>query len=91
MNCSGNGICVDGISKFTCDCSSGFTGELCETNINDCIEVNCSGNGTCVDGITNFTCDCSPSFTGDLNRVCINGITTLLLAIATLHAWQSIL
>ena len=40
-----------------CDCRPGFTGELCETNINDCIDVNRSGNGVCFDGISNFKCD----------------------------------
>ncbi len=29
MNCSGNGVCVDGVNSFNCQCVSGFTGELC--------------------------------------------------------------
>lgn len=29
VNCSGNGVCVDGINSFTCDCDAGFRGTLC--------------------------------------------------------------
>ena len=29
VNCSGNGVCVDGINSFTCNCDAGFRGALC--------------------------------------------------------------
>ena len=29
VNCSGNGVCVDGINSFTCNCNAGFRGILC--------------------------------------------------------------
>ena len=64
VNCSGNGQCVDGADTFTCNCVPGFTGELCQTNIDDCVGVSCSGNGRCVDGADSFSCDCDPGFTG---------------------------
>ena len=28
-NCSGNGVCVDGVNSFSCECVSDFTGEMC--------------------------------------------------------------
>ena len=31
-NCSGNGVCVDGVNSFSCECVSGFTGEMCNTS-----------------------------------------------------------
>ena len=92
VNCSGNGRCVDGVDSFTCNCSSGFTGELCQINIDECVSgVSCSGNGLCVDGVNSFSCDCDPDFTGELcqtkiddcvgvncsgNGRCVDGVTS---------------
>ena len=46
VNCSGNGECsMDDVGTFHCACDPGFTGELCQTNIDDCVGVDCSGNG----------------------------------------------
>ena len=47
------------------ECLPGFTGTVCDVNINDCMGVNCSGNGQCVDGVLSYTCDCGPGFTGE--------------------------
>jgi hypothetical protein len=68
VNCSGNGLCVDGINSFSCDCSAGFEGQLCNlqrlTSNNCSSSVNpCDGpNGPCEDGPNsiNYTCQCSP-------------------------------
>ena len=62
--CSNNGACLQSVSGFTCTCRGDFTGETCETRINDCQDVDCN-NGTCVDGVLSFTCQCDPGFTGD--------------------------
>ena len=69
VNCSENGLCVDGIDAFQCNCNTGFTGPQCEINTDDCIEVTCSENGRCADGINNFTCVCDPGFTGELCEI----------------------
>ena len=47
-------------------CISGFTGAMCDENIDDCQGRNCSGNGHCIDGINTFMCDCNPGFTGEM-------------------------
>ncbi len=50
-SCQNNGVCVDGINGFTCNCAgTGFGGNFCETNVNDCLSNLCV-NGNCVDGV----------------------------------------
>ena len=70
--CNNNGTCLESVSGFTCACRGDFTGETCETRINDCQDVDCN-DGTCVDGVMSFTCQCDPGFTGES---CEEGITT---------------
>lgn len=53
----------------------GFTGTLCEINIDDCVNHNCNNNSTCEDGVNNYTCVCKPGFNGsqcenDFNDYC---------------------
>ena len=67
VNCSGNGVCVDGINSFSCNCTQGFAGQLCNVlDGNDCLPNPCGANGQCVDGINSFSCECSEGFTGRL-------------------------
>lgn len=42
---------------------AGFTGQLCEENINDCKPEPCH-HGVCKDGIATFSCECQPGYTG---------------------------
>ena len=70
-DCSGNGVCIDNMNSLTrlstgsCNCSTGFTGRVCEININDCLSNPCHERGHCVDGVNLFQCACDPGFTGD--------------------------
>ena len=43
----------------------GFSGERCETNINDCKDNSCSENGVCVDLINSYKCQCNYGYEGD--------------------------
>lgn len=47
-----------------CTCASGYTGSLCEININDCASLPCRNGGTCNDGVNSWTCTCVPGFVG---------------------------
>ena len=77
--CSNNGTCLQSVNGFTCACRGDFTGETCETRINDCQDVNCN-DGTCVDGVLSFTCQCDPGFTGEF---CEDGITATVTTTTT--------
>ncbi|CAH3035734.1 unnamed protein product [Porites lobata] len=64
-----NGSCVPhpnkprGSGLYACDCVPGFTGDKCETNIDDCRSYPCI-RGRCIDGINNFTCICDAGYGG---------------------------
>ncbi len=51
--------------RFECDCTgTGFTGALCDTNIDECLGVHCRHNSTCIDGVNAYHCRCHPGYTG---------------------------
>uniref|UniRef100_A0A671Y7H7 EGF-like domain-containing protein n=1 Tax=Sparus aurata TaxID=8175 RepID=A0A671Y7H7_SPAAU len=51
---------------FNCTCPAGFTGSLCEDDIDEC-EVNpCENNGTCVNALGGFYCHCLSGFSGSV-------------------------
>ena len=37
----------------------GFTGAVCDTNIDDCTNTSCLNGGQCVDGINSSSCNCT--------------------------------
>ena len=66
----GTSQCLDTVSgtvsSFTCQCRLGYTGQLCETNINECSSSPCQNNATCVDLVNSFACRCNGFFVGNL-------------------------
>jgi len=57
IDCGVNGVCVLG----TCDCDAGYTGDVCEINIDECAVEPCAVS-TCIDGIASYTCDCQAAY-----------------------------
>ncbi|XP_053375360.1 von Willebrand factor A domain-containing protein 2-like isoform X1 [Mercenaria mercenaria] len=62
--------CVNGDCKVTgdnwfCSCHAGYTGTLCDSNIDECASNPCI-NGNCIDGVNKFRCFCQPGYTGTL-------------------------
>ena len=45
-------------------CKLGFTGERCQTNINDCEFSMCKNNATCEDRVASYDCVCPHGFSG---------------------------
>ena len=64
--CASGSTCIDDVNQFICQCPLGFTGQRCQTNIDDCgADLSpCDNEGTCVDGIGTFTCQCPLGFSG---------------------------
>ncbi|XP_062601357.1 sushi, nidogen and EGF-like domain-containing protein 1, partial [Saccostrea cucullata] len=65
--CQNSGTCHDHVNDFTCTCRGGFTGLMCQTDIDECLSDPCQNNGSCTDLINRFQCSCIPGFT---NTVC---------------------
>lgn len=58
--CKHGGVCVDGVNRFTCNCSgTGYAGPTCEVSTDDCASDPCQHGGTCIDGDGDYTCQCS--------------------------------
>ena len=64
-----NGACVDKLFRYECVCQPGWTGDMCDVNIDDCDPNPCANNGQCIDDINDFVCDCEQGFTGKINQL----------------------
>ncbi|KAB5567583.1 hypothetical protein PHYPO_G00234400 [Pangasianodon hypophthalmus] len=62
----------DYAAGFLCKCLSGFRGENCSVNIDDCEFAPCLNGGSCEDLINAYQCFCSPGFTGFICEVNID-------------------
>ncbi len=82
--CSNKGICIphNNLTGFYCSCFDGYTGEQCETLINNCVSQPCGNNGACISFLKSFYCKCTHGYTGDrcetqmnpcLSQPCIHG------------------
>ncbi|XP_078575910.1 uncharacterized protein LOC144861769 [Branchiostoma floridae x Branchiostoma japonicum] len=64
--CQNGGNCSScfGDSRVVCDCLPGYTGSMCETDIDECASSPCMNGATCVDGVNSFSCTCNRGYTG---------------------------
>ncbi|CAH1774351.1 unnamed protein product, partial [Owenia fusiformis] len=72
--CKNNATCVrngTGLGDFYCCCQSGFEGERCEEDINECDknETLCMNNGTCVNTVGSFYCNCTDQYEGEFCEI----------------------
>lgn len=60
------GVCQNGATcrrnhygHYQCMCVGGFTGQHCETNVDDCKGNLCYEGSKCVDGVSRYHCECA--------------------------------
>lgn len=63
--CFNNGTCSDKSGGYSCACASGFTGENCEIDINNCMSDSCMNAGICIDSVNSYTCMCMAGYFGE--------------------------
>lgn len=62
--CSNNVPCEEGDNGPLCKCLSGYTGELCSQDIDECSSSPCFNGGTCMNRPGTFYCICPINMTG---------------------------
>ncbi|XP_063239987.1 LOW QUALITY PROTEIN: fat-like cadherin-related tumor suppressor homolog [Bacillus rossius redtenbacheri] len=61
--CRNGGACEEGDSRAVCRCS-GFTGENCAVDVDECEGSPCLNGATCVNAPGDYRCVCPPDHTG---------------------------
>ncbi|KAH3889322.1 hypothetical protein DPMN_013375 [Dreissena polymorpha] len=63
--CHNDGTCTARKTKFKCTCVPGYTGVICQEDIDECENHVCQNGATCVDIVNGFLCTCAGGFAGD--------------------------
>ncbi|KAJ8248056.1 hypothetical protein GJAV_G00237740 [Gymnothorax javanicus] len=62
--CANGGSCSETRDGFECQCTAGWSGPSCVTNVDDCTPNPCGHGGTCQDLVNGFKCSCPSQWTG---------------------------
>ena len=73
MPCNNGGQCVEQLgASYVCECTKGYTGRDCETQIQECVSNPCLNGAICQDQIDGYQCLCMPGYTGtNINVMCV--------------------
>ncbi|XP_038671359.1 mucin-4-like [Scyliorhinus canicula] len=66
--CWNGATCIESINSFACTCLPGFTGKLCEQDVDECAlgKHGCDqNNGICNNTLGFYTCSCKEGYEGD--------------------------
>lgn len=82
--CENGGNCTDAFNDYVCDCVTGWIGDECQADINECAIADplgdfnpCENGGICLDQVGSYECDCfNTGYEGDL---CTDDVDECLL------------
>jgi hypothetical protein len=57
--CMNGATCSNVDGAWQCTCAAGYTGDVCDTELNECDSNPCVNGGVCYDGIASFSCVCN--------------------------------
>ena len=63
--CLNGATCIPLATSFMCSCPVGYTGYMCQNQIDNCANNPCLNGGTCTNQVGSYTCQCSSEYTGD--------------------------
>lgn len=64
--CANNGTCHENETAYECNCTYGFTGKNCNTEVNQCLAMSCENNSTCIRvSAAQYKCHCAEGFGGN--------------------------
>uniref|UniRef100_A0AAZ3PF85 Versican core protein n=1 Tax=Oncorhynchus tshawytscha TaxID=74940 RepID=A0AAZ3PF85_ONCTS len=64
--CLNKASCYQRGNASICVCAPGYTGQRCQTDVDECQSNPCANGATCMDGVNSFSCVCLPSYAGQL-------------------------
>eukprot|EP00106_Octopus_bimaculoides_P018263 XP_014785705.1 PREDICTED: mucin-5AC-like [Octopus bimaculoides] len=70
-------------------CYTGWTGENCHVNQDDCMNNRCHSSATCIDGVAYYTCLCPPERTGTTCDILLHKTTARLIQTASTYQTKS--
>ncbi|KAJ7323451.1 hypothetical protein OS493_031651 [Desmophyllum pertusum] len=64
--CKNGATCVNLQGSYRCNCKSGYSGNNCQTDINECTSQSpCKNGATCVNKQGGYQCNCKSGYSGN--------------------------
>lgn len=84
-SCYNNGTCIPLPNSYSCTCQPGYSGVVCQTEIDNCASQPCQNGAPCVEQVNGYTCTCSAGYSGlqcqyspCVSMPCMNGATCVV-------------
>ncbi|KAI1280397.1 Cubilin [Halotydeus destructor] len=82
--CRNGGTCLDTFNGFICRCTSGWEGNTCDTDVNECsryagTDLGCQNGATCANTAGGYSCQCATNWwpgQAKYRCICDQGWTT---------------